>query len=476
MTLSKNHKIHLIVALLLFALVELILPVQYGLTKQGKDFLAVFIALVYMWMTIETFVPSIIALAAFGIMQVTSSSAIFTSAFGNTTVAIFLFACIMITAARECGIMKKIALWFISRKATAGHPYIFMFFLALANYVLGALVTNTYSLLITAPVLLSVCDRLHYKRGDKFYISVFLLSMWSVLGGANALPFAKTIFLSMEAATSSYDISISYAQIMAMGVPIGLIWPLLGLLVIKFVIKPDFTNYMSYNPSDVADEMKAVPLDRRGKMVTWGFFVMMLLWCLTVFNGVFGFATYLNTIGFHIIACAVIAVLCIIQVDNQPVLSLRNILPKLSWPVAGFLALIMFTSSAFSNEAYGIKEFLITLLGPIFSDVSPVLLVIVGIVIAGVLTNLISNVVTCVVVLNVFLPLLLSVGDLQGISPAAFALALTVASGMSCATPSSFPGASLIFGEHLTMAESFKANIIMVVLGIALCILPAFIY
>lgn len=476
MTLSKNNRIHLVIAVLLFVLAELLIPVQYGLTKQGKDFLAVFIALVYMWMTLETFVPSIIAIAAFGIMQVTSSSAIFTSAFGNATVAIFLFACIMITAARECGVMKKIALWFISRRATAGHPYIFMFFLALANYVLGALVTNTYSLLITAPVLMSVCDRLNYKRGDKFYTSVFLLSMWSVLGGANALPFAKTIFLSMDASASSYDIFISYAEIMAMGVPLGLIWPLLGLLVIKFVIKPDFANYMSYDPSDVEAEMRAVPLDKRGKIVTWGFFAMMFLWCLTVFNGIFSFATYLNTIGFHIIACAVIAVLCIIQVDSKPVLDLRKILPNLSWPVAGFLALIMFTSSAFSNEAYGIREFLITLLGPVFADVSPILLVVVGVIIAGVLTNLISNVVTCVVVLNVFLPLLMSVDNLGGISPAAFALAVTVASGMSCATPSSFPGASLVFGEHVTMSESFKANTVMVVLGIALCILAAFVY
>lgn len=108
----------------------------------------------------------------------------------------------MITAARECGIMKKIALWFISRKITAGHPYTFLLMVAIASFVLGALVTNTYSLLIICPILLSVCERLNYKRGDSFYLSVFLLALWSVLGGANALPFAKTIFLSMDAAAS----------------------------------------------------------------------------------------------------------------------------------------------------------------------------------------------------------------------------------------------------------------------------------
>lgn len=476
MKLNKKQQIHLLVAVVLFVLVELLPPVQYGLTISGKHFLAIFVALVYMWMTIDTFVPSILALAAFGIMQVTKSSGLFSSAFGNATVAIFLFACIMITAARECGIMKKIALWFISRKITAGHPYVFLFFLALANFVLGALVTNTYSLLITCPILLSVCERLNYKRGDRFYIAVFLLSMWSVLGGANALPFAKTIFLSMDAAASGYGIAISYAKIMAFGAPVGFIWCMLGIPVIKFVIRPDFTNFMTYDPVEIQEEMKREPLDKRGKIITFGFFTMTALWCLTIFNGMFAFATYLNTIGFHVIGCAVIAVLCVIQVDDGPALNLRQIMPKLSWPVAGFLALILFTSSGFSNPDYGIKDFLITLLAPIFADVSPALLVIVGIIIAGIMTNLMSNVVTCVVSLSVFLPLLLSVSNLGSISPAAFCLAVTSMAGMSCITPSSFPGASLIFGEHINMQESIKANLIMVGLGMLVCIVFAFIF
>jgi len=476
MKLGKTQRVHFIIALALFVLVQLLLPTVHGLTVRGKNFLAIFAALVYMWMTIDTFVPSVLALAAFGIMQVTKSSDIFRSAFGNVTVAIFIFACIMITAARECGIMKKIALWFISRKATAGRPYVFLFFLSLACFVLGALVTNTYSLLITCPILISICDRLDYKRGDRFYIAVFLQSMWSVLGGANALPFAKTIFLAMDAAASSYDIVISYAKIMAFGAPVGFIWCMLGLPVIKYVIRPDFTNFMTYDPVEIQAEMKAEPLDKRGKIITFGFFIMTGLWCLTVFSGILSFATYLNTIGFHIIACAVISVLCVVQVDGGPALNLRDIMPKLSWPVAGLLALIMFTSSGFSNPDFGIRDFLITLLAPIFADISPALLVIVGIIVSGVMTNLMSNVVTCVVTLSVFLPLLMSVSDLGIISPAAFCLAVTSAAGMSCITPSSFPGASLIFGEHIDVSESIKANLIMVALGILVCITFAFIF
>lgn len=476
MALNKRHKIHYLLAFLFFILLELLLPVTLGLTIQGKHFLCIFFPLIYLWMTVDTFIPSTIAIAAFGLLQVTKSSSIISGAFGNTTVAIFLFACLMINAARECGVMKKIALWFMSRKITAGHPYAFFLCLALANFVLGALVTSVYSLMITCPLLLSICDRLDYKKGDRFYAASFLLSMWSVLGGAIAFPFAKTIYLSLEAALGSYGYSISYAQIMAMGVPVGLLWSLLGIPVIHFVIRPDLDKFMAYDPVEIEAEMRSEPLDKRARIVSVGFFVMTFLWCLTIFNGVFKFATYLSTIGFHMIACTVLSVLCLIQVDREPVINLRKLMPTLSWPIVGFLALIMFTSSGFSNADFGIRDFLIALLKPLFSDVSPVLLAVTGIVVAGILTNLMSNVVTCVISLNVFLPILLSVSDSGRISLIAFSLAVTVVAGMSCVTPSAFAGAPLIFGEHVNMKESISANITMMVLGILLSIGAVFIF
>lgn len=476
MKLSKKQGVHLIIAAVIFVVLMLAIPVENGLTESGKRFLAVFVPLVYLWMTIETFIPSVIALAAFGILQVAKSSAIFSSAFGNATVAIFLFACIMITAARECGAMKKIALWFISRKATAGHPYVFLFLLSVASVVLGGLLTNVYALMITVPIVYSVCERLEYKKGERFYTAVFLMTLWGCLGGGIALPFAKTIYLSMNAASAAYDINISYAAVMAMGVPIGFLWMVLGLPVIKFVIRPDFQKFMSYDPKEIEAEMRSAPLDARGKIVTWAFFIMTGLWCLTIFNSVFGFANYLNTIGFHMIGCAVVAVLCVVQIKGEPALDLRKIMPSLSWPVLGFLAMIMFTSSAFSSPDYGIKDFLISILGPVFANVPPVLIIIVGIVAACIMTNVMSNVVTCVVVISVFLPLLMSVTDLGGVSPTGFCLAATIGAGMACATPSAFPGGALVFGEHISMADSIKANGIMVVLGILLCVGGALIY
>lgn len=476
MKLSKKQQLHFVVGLLLAVLAELFIPVQFGLTVSGKHFLAIFIALIYLWMTVDTFIPSVMAIAAFGVMQVTKSSAIFSGAFGNSTVAIFLFACLMINAARECGVMNKIALWFMSRRATAGHPNVFLLCLALANFVLGALVTSVYSLMVTCPLLLSICERLGYKKGDKFYVSVFLLSMWSVLSGAIALPFAKAIYLSLEASLSAYGYTISYGQIMLMGVPVGLIWCLLGIVVVRLVIKPDFSKFMAYDPSELEAEMKREPLDKRGKIISCGFFVMIALWCTTIFSGVFPFAAYLNTIGFHVIGCLVLSVLCLIQLEDGPVINLRKLIPGLSWPIVGFLAMIMFTSSAFSSTELGIKDFLINLLSPIFANTSPALLVVIGIIVAGILTNVMSNVVTCVVTLNVFLPLLLSVSDLGGISPVAFSLATTVVAGMSCVTPSAFAGAPLIFGEHVSMGESLKPNCIMMLLGICLSVAAVFVF
>ena len=60
MKLTKKQQLHYLIALVIFALVELLLPVTNGLTVQGKHFLSVFIPLVYLWMLVDTFVPSIL--------------------------------------------------------------------------------------------------------------------------------------------------------------------------------------------------------------------------------------------------------------------------------------------------------------------------------------------------------------------------------------------------------------------------------
>ncbi|MEG1758401.1 MAG: SLC13 family permease [Oscillospiraceae bacterium] len=476
MKLAKNHKIHLLVSAAAFVLLQFIIPVQFGLTDAGKTFLCIFIPLVYLWITVDTFIPSFLALTLFGVLQVTKSSALFQGTFGNATVAIFLFANVMINLARECGVMKKIALWFLSRRITAGHPFVFLFLLALANFVLGALLTNAYSLMITIPLVFSICESLDSRRGERFYIAVFLVSMWASLGGGIAFPFAKSIYLSLNAATEGFGITISYARVILMGLPVGFIWMLCGLPVVKYVLRPDFTKFKAYDPAVIRAELQASPMDRRAKFATWGFFIMTFVWSLTVFSGVFGFAKYLNTIGFHIISCVVIAVLCLIQVEGQPVINLRKAIPALNWPVIGFLAVIMFTSSAMNSAEYGIKEFLITLLSPVLSGVSPAMLIIIGICLAALLTNLMSNNVTVVVVVSVFAPLLLAIPGVSTASIMSFCLATCIAAGMSCITPAAFPGAPLVLGEHVSVKESYLASSVMVVIGAIICCVASFIF
>lgn len=468
MTITKKTGIHLIIAVSIFAILELVLPLDHGLTAAGRNFLSVFVAVAYLWITTETFVSSVVGLVVLGTLQVMPSSALFQNSFGSSIIAIVIFSSIMTIGVNECGVMKKVAQWFLSRKIIAGRPYMFFFFLGLASFVLACFIGNTYSMFCLVPLVTTVCNSIDYKKGDKFLSASLLLSMWSALAGGLGMPFGRPIYIILEGLLGGFGYTLDYTMLFRYGMLVGFLWMLAGILVIRLVIRPDLTNFRAYDPMKIREEMNANPLSRRGKLMAAGYVLMMAMWVSTVLKDSASFAAYLNAVGFHLMAAAVVVILCFVQVEGKPVIDLPKIMPKIPWGICAFGCLIMLASTAVNMESLGIKLFLIAVMKPIASGMSTITLIVIGLIITAILTNLLSNTVTIAISISVFLPMLLALTGNNAELAMGFAIMISFNAGFSCITPAAYPAATLVLGSDVDTVKALLPNCLMVLVGIIL--------
>ena len=468
MRLTRSKYINLAIAMVIFAVIKLFLPLEYGLTAEGRSFIAVLLAMVYMWITVDMFVSSIIAMVLMGLTQPVSSASLFAGSFGSASLAILLFANLLIGAVGACGAIDKITKWFISRRIIAGHPFNFFLLFGTACFVLSAAISATYTILAVIPIAAAICESISYERGSEFFASTMLFAMWSCISGGIAFPFGKILYITLLGAMDGFGLTATFADVFVPALIVGVLWFFCGLAMVKFVLKPDVSGFSKYDPDEIRREMREHPLGTQGKILLAGFGLMIVLWILTSFSKQFAFAAFLNKIGYHIISAAIFAVLCVFPVDGKPVIDIKKTWASYNWSIFSFGAMLLFCTAGVSNSAFGIKEYLVAVLGPIFEGVPVMGIYVLGVLVAAIVTNFTSNNVTLAVVITAFVPMLTAAG-VDAALLFKFCFACSFAAGMACATPAGCPAAALILdGHNATMKVSVLPNCIMVVIGAAL--------
>lgn len=331
MRLSRTKIIHIAVAAALVVLVRIFLPVVNGLTPEGRDFLSVFLGMVYLWITVDTFVSSVLALAMFGLFQVMPSADIFRSSIGNASLMILLFSNLLICAVGESGALKRATQWFLTRRLVEGRPYAFLLIIGVASFVLSAMISATYMILVLIPLAHEICSSVGCKKGDKLYVSVMLLCMWSSIAGGAAFPFGKIMYITLLGTLSAFNIQMGFLDVFLYALPFGVLWFLCGLAVVRFVLRPDVRPFKNYDPEVIRADMRANPMPRQAIILSCGLILMMVLWVCSSFGAFWPFAAYLDKVGYHFIALAIFAVCCLLQVGGEPVVNIRHICSKNNW-------------------------------------------------------------------------------------------------------------------------------------------------
>ena len=204
-------------------------------------------------------------------------------------------------------------------------------------------------------------------------------------------------------------------------------------------------------------------LNKRQKAVL--FFVALLIILLlipSVLPATFFLAALLNKIQAVGTAMVLVAVMCCLKVDGEPIINFKQVCSKgMQWDVIFLTSVVMPISSALTAEEAGITAFLLKVLSPFFEGQTALTFLAIAVAAAVIITNFAVNNVVGAILLPVFYPFALALD----ISPLALTSLLVFSCHFALLTPAASPMAALLHGntEWCRTSDIYKYGFLIVV-------------
>lgn len=460
---SKKKLVHLLAGIIIFLICRQVFPTDSGLTPAGANFLAVFIATAYLWCvagsdwvsTLSIF--SIIALGVLPYNQVLSLS------YGSFLIPMLVAFFILSNAMGTTGLMQKIARWFISRKIVEGHPYVFLLMFNLACLVITAISSMMVGILLFMDLAEEIGEDLGYKKGDRFYQAMTFAALWNSIAGEGIGAIGKGGYLTMVSVMSGFGIEVPLLKYLLCSIPLAVIYLAVLMMIIRLVVKPDTANFVNYDASAMRKIVSETKLSAKAH-VTAAVYCVVVLALLLPSIDIPVISSYLNTISATTIPVLAVLFLSLCPIGETPVLNFSEEIQKVNWPIILFSGGIVMYSSAMALPDLGVSTMFANLLTPLAEVCSPMIIALIGIVIAGIFTNLASNLVLISVTCVAFTPVLISAFEsgISPVNPAAFAVCISIIAYMAFVTPSASAIAPIILGNMLTIRQGLIPSTLLV--------------
>lgn len=462
--MSKSSKmyIHIFIALLLGLAIGIGIPAGNGLTSIGAHVLGVTVATMYLWLTVGTDWPSLLFMAMLIMTGAMTANDVWAGSMGHFSVITMITFMILNYCMLQTGVINLVCSWFITRKIVRNRPYVFLGMFFLSMLILGMFMDNLSLAVIYVGIAEVLCQKIGLKKGNSMYTCMFMGIMWidDVISIASPIAHAPCLIL-MGMMKNQLGIDVTYGQWLMLGVPFAILMFIIIMISVAFW-KPDITAYQNY---DVDAEKAALkPLDLKGKLsaLIFLFAIALILLPELLVTILPSFSVYWKTCGVVVPAILAISALCIIRVDNEPILDMKSSLKSLPMGAIIFAGVVCVMSTPISSEVTGINVWLSNVLQPLFSGLPSLLIVIMLGLLALIMTNFLSNVVTMVLFFNIGVALLQGGSTPMGM----FAMLIGILSSMACLTPSACAPMPLVFGPgHVTMKDTLRPNLFFIVLS-----------
>lgn len=467
LSLNKTH-LHTLIAFIAGCLIYFCVPATNGLTPQGVSILAVFIPTVYLWIAVGTAWPSLLSVTMVVLLLAAKGVTAFGTLWGSLVVCAIIPFMMVAQVLQESGAFEWIVNWMISRKFVHGRPTLFMIMYTLAMVLISIFTAPQVVSVLFLTVIQDVCKTIGYDRQSSFYRAFGLLVGWIAQICDGILIWGRPYVLAVV----GIIVGLGFANFTAMDylalAGIYLIFAVIvALLLVKLVIRPDVSRFEKYDDAAIRANLKATPITKKGKIALAGMVIILVSYALAYMTFLGGIAAYFTMITIAAPVTLVCALLCVITVDDKPVMDLPKALANVPWTMVVFLGAIMFYAGNLNSPDYGITICLTALLGPVVSQIPLVITIFLGFAIAALVTNFCSNTVAAVAVTSSFIPAMLGTG-IDPTTVLAFACCVTALCGTAFCTPAAAPTMSIIYSE---MGIEYKGTAKYSVLFVAIMVL-----
>ena len=474
MSKSIRYWINVAIGLALMFLFPLIPPIG-PITEVGMHVLGVFLAMVYMWSTVDGIWPELLGLLVLALTgylgeEVTGYSAIskvFTGAFGTETMMVIVLCMFLFSALEGVGLTKYIVRFFLTRKVFEGRPYVLIMVFLLCSYFISGTCGAAVSMFMLWPVALEICRKFNYQKGDKFFYVIICGVYYAATIGQPMMPFKGAIFAVLSAFNNAFGTQINNLTYLIFNIIMAVIMFLVFLAVVRFIIRPNVDALKAIKVTDVINE-EIEPMNFAQKVV--GIIVIativgvLLPLILPISIPGIGF---LNTIGLLGLDCILISVAMVFKTkDGKRMINLREYNKKsFSWDIYFQVASALYVATALTSEVTGIKPAITSVIRGLLGGKPAILFVIAIILCAVLITQVANNMAMGVIFVTILAGF---VADYPGLNMAALAVTVGMAVFMALLTPAASPYCSMLHAKSdvVSFKEIMKVFLPMAIAGV----------
>lgn len=476
----KKDLMFTLIGICIYIVVGHLLPHSAPLTDQSMQLLGIFLMTIFLWSTVSTTWPSILAVFMLGTTGYCSGTAALKECFGHGMTVFVAFMLMFNVALSETGLSRRIALFFVTRKFIKGKPWLIMFSFMFSVWVLSAFVTSS----AVFAIFLSIADEMLAMTGadgedDELPEAMYCTMAWVDQINQGSTPMSHTnVLLAMSLGLTLLGFEASVLTVCLCGLLGCFAQFVLVMLELRFIQKPDVSKMAALD----IDVLKSTlpPMSKREKGVSAAFIILIIMWVFpqTIMKipGLERFGSMLNNLGTYAPPLFIIAVCSIVHIEGKPLLDLKSACRQINWGAWLMMAALMGMATYIGKSDYGVMPWIQEKVGGAMASVGVPGLIFcwIAIVIVGVLTNFMSNTASASLI-NAFVPIAALLGSC---SP----LALCMCLGMICNSGFMLPSANPVMGycsslPKVRISYCIKYGIIASVLCIiAVCFIAYPIY
>lgn len=483
-----------------------LIPQHEALSGEGRMAAAIAIVMAVWWMTeaIPLAATALIPIAAFPLLDVVPIADA-TSPYASPTIFLFMGGFMIALAMQKWSLHKRIALHTVRIVGT--HPKQIVLGMMIATAFLSMWVSNTATTLMMLPIAISVLalvtsgmDPAEEKNIRNFGVCLMLAIAYAAsVGGLATIIGSPPNAIMVGFVDENYDIQISFAEWMRIGVPFAAVFLVIVWFLLAYVIYPTKLKQVLGSREMINDQIHHLgPMSRGEWNVLIVFTITALLWVfrdliteLEALTNVLPFMANLSDAGIAI-GAAIALFLIPASIDSKSraavhasevpseaegedrksrvhgTLDWRTVQNGLPWGV-----LLLFgggLSLAGAVQDTGLDEYIGTQVEGL--GVLPIVLLVAGTcTVVLLLTELTSNTATAAT----FLPILGGVALGLGIDPMLLLLPAVLAASCAFMLPVATPPNAIVFGSgQVTIGQMIRAGIWLNIIGIVLITVAVF--
>ena len=422
-------------------------------TAMGVNTIGVFLGVIIVSLfSNQLFYATLLGMSALvfrGYFDTASASSAF---LGNQTIIQLIMVTAICGILEKEGTMKVLAKKLLTIEALKGKPTLLITTFFITTYFVSMFVGFVSTCIMMFSLFDSIREEAGYEKKDAFS-KLMLLGIYISCMGTYALPYVGIQMLTIaiiRGSLTNYGLAFTDGTYLITNVIIYgvflIIYSFCLSTVFKCNLNPlknyDFNNSVELeNISTVLNKRQIIPIVAFSVCIIYSLLDSMLPKGSPFHHTIFGF-------GIVWIWVVVVAVLSILRVDGERFIDGQEVLKdNTMWNLIFLIGLFSILGNTMTDPKLGIEVWLVSLIGPLFGNLSFPLLLISAVLIVSIATQVLNGLPVVIATVAVIMPFTAAIALKTGINVGVMGAIINICAGMAFLTYSGSIWASLILSR-----------------------------